>query len=295
MKNCQKIRTIKKTIIRAWLGAAISLSVFWAGTVPAYAGWEYDASGWWFQNSDGTYPVGSWKEIDNQWYYFDANGYMAVGWVQSGGNWYYCNPDGSLAVNCWINGTYYIGSNGAMYVDRTTPDGYRVGADGAYIQEVLSQTQVEAIYQQKLNQCKLNYGAEYLMEDFNQDGIKDLLLFQNRRMENVNDPIVKAELYTIINGNLTLCDTMNENLGGFGVSRKNGYVLLSFSTSYYSDYIYSITPSLTFMQEVNYTTHTRAGENGQIYENANHIYSGYIYATDIDRGKSISMISLSKN
>ncbi len=34
-------------------------------------------------------------------------------------------------------------------------------------------------------------------------------------MENVNDPIVKAELYTIINGNLTLCDTMNENLGGF--------------------------------------------------------------------------------
>ena len=71
--------------------------------------------------------MGSWKEIDNQWYYFDANGYMAVGWVQSGGNWYYCNPDGSLAVNCWINGTYYIGSNGAMYVDRTTPDGYRVG------------------------------------------------------------------------------------------------------------------------------------------------------------------------
>lgn len=130
MEISQKICAIKKIIVKVWVGAAVVLGFFLASTVPAYAGWEYDASGWWFQNSDGTYPAGSWKEIDNQWYYFDANGYMAVGWVQSGGNWYYCNPDGSLAVNCWINGTYYVGADGAMYVNRMTPDGVQVNGNG---------------------------------------------------------------------------------------------------------------------------------------------------------------------
>ncbi len=39
-------------------------------------------------------------------------------------------PDGSLAVNCWINGTYYVGADGAMYVNRMTPDGVQVNGNG---------------------------------------------------------------------------------------------------------------------------------------------------------------------
>lgn len=59
-------------------------------------GWVQDATGWWYRNADGSYPVNTWKEIGGKQYYFDDNGYMLH--------------------------------------DTTTPDGYLVGSDGAWIQ-----------------------------------------------------------------------------------------------------------------------------------------------------------------
>lgn len=79
-------------------------------------GWKQDATGWWYQNADGSYPANAWKQVNGKWYYFEANGYMAA--------------------NKWINGTYYVGGDGAMLVNTTTPDGYQVGADGAWIQTI---------------------------------------------------------------------------------------------------------------------------------------------------------------
>ncbi|MCI8951569.1 MAG: hypothetical protein HFG49_16355, partial [Lachnospiraceae bacterium] len=224
------------------------------------------------------------------------------GWVQKDGNTYYYE-NGHMILNTWktIGGkNYYFGSNGVMLINATTPDGKYVGGDGAYVQEALSQEQVKAIYQQKLNQCNTLFGssdyyeANYLIEDFNKDGILDLLLFETRRTGSKSSSYMKAELYTVANGALVLCDTLvNEDMYvGFGASRKNGDVLVNFSASRYSDYIYSITSSLNFMKEIYYTTHGDAGEYGEIYENANHIYKDCIHATDIDEGTWINMKSL---
>lgn len=58
--------------------------------------WVENTTGWWYDNGDGTYPVNTWKEINGKQYYFDGNGYMLH--------------------------------------DTTTPDGYQVGSDGAWIQ-----------------------------------------------------------------------------------------------------------------------------------------------------------------
>lgn len=70
----------------------------------AWAGeWKSDAKGWWWQNDDGSYPVSQWKEIHGKQYYFGADGYMLA--------------------------------------NTTTPDGYRVGVDGAWIFE--EQTEVQ--------------------------------------------------------------------------------------------------------------------------------------------------------
>jgi len=41
-----------------------------------------------------------------------------------------------MAAGKWIfykEKWYYVGSDGAMFADTITPDGYRVGADGAWI------------------------------------------------------------------------------------------------------------------------------------------------------------------
>lgn len=63
-----------------------------------YAGdWKSDDKGWWWQEDNGIYPVSTWKEINGKHYYFGTDGYMLS--------------------------------------NTTTPDGYKVGADGAWIQE----------------------------------------------------------------------------------------------------------------------------------------------------------------
>ncbi|WP_024292700.1 cell wall-binding protein [Lacrimispora indolis] len=77
-------------------------------------GWKQDGTGWWYANNDGTYPAEIWQSIDGQWYFFNARGYMATGWVEWNGKQYYCDLAG-----------------GQMLSNTTTPDGVRVGADGA--------------------------------------------------------------------------------------------------------------------------------------------------------------------
>lgn len=56
-------------------------------------------------------------------------------WKQEGNTWKYQNSDGKYATSTWqwINGkSYCFDSNGNMYANTTTPDGYTVNADGAW-------------------------------------------------------------------------------------------------------------------------------------------------------------------
>lgn len=77
-------------------------------------GWKQDEKGWWYHNSDGTYPMNCWESINGQWYYFGDQGYMATGWVTWNGNQYYCDM-----------------ADGHMLSRTVTPDGISVGEDGA--------------------------------------------------------------------------------------------------------------------------------------------------------------------
>ncbi len=72
----------------------LALSIF---SISSYAAeWKQEADGrWWYQYDDGTYPQNGWAKINGKDYYFDAEGYMLANTV--------------------------------------TPDGYTVGADGAWI------------------------------------------------------------------------------------------------------------------------------------------------------------------
>ncbi|MBQ7536050.1 MAG: hypothetical protein IJT43_10615 [Stomatobaculum sp.] len=47
------------------------------------------------------------------------------------GDWYCLDEDGYLLHDCWA-GNYYLGSDGSMLTNTVTPDGYVVGADGAW-------------------------------------------------------------------------------------------------------------------------------------------------------------------
>ena len=77
---------------------------------PIYAGnWKKDNKGWWYQENDGTYPKDDYKYVNEQWYYFDQEGYMVIGWYQIDGYWHYFQADGSeldMLTDTWIGDSY---------------------------------------------------------------------------------------------------------------------------------------------------------------------------------------------
>ena len=120
-----------------------------------YGRWVRSGSRWWFKDSDGSYPSNGWDKIDKVWYYFDSAGWMQTGWVKDSGNWYYLGSSGAMKTG-WLkdNGSwYYLDGSGAMKTgwftvsgkwyyayssgvlanNTTTPDGYRVNANGEWV------------------------------------------------------------------------------------------------------------------------------------------------------------------
>ena len=79
------------------------------GSIKAGPGkWMHNSIGWWWKNTDGTYPKSSWQTIKGVQYYFNSKGYMLTGWLQDGGNWYYFDNSGALATG-WrrVKGEWY--------------------------------------------------------------------------------------------------------------------------------------------------------------------------------------------
>ena len=127
---------------RSVIGSAMSPNFDSAGT------WIQDSTGWWYQNKDGSYPAACWQLLTyngtSEWYHFDEKGYMQTGWfTDTDGNRYYLHAvsDGTRGrmYTGWnlIDGVWYYfnptsdGTKGALFMNRQTPDGYRVDASGA--------------------------------------------------------------------------------------------------------------------------------------------------------------------
>lgn len=74
-----------------------------------------------YRNDDDTYFTNGWKQVWDSWYYFGEDGLSKQNtWAEIDGNW------------------YYFDNFSRMLHDTTTPDGYYVGSDGAWVQEETS-------------------------------------------------------------------------------------------------------------------------------------------------------------
>lgn len=102
-------------------------------------GWVQDSTGWYYIKDDGTLAASEWLTLDGYDYWFDSSEYMATGWRQfTNGAWYYFRPNnGTMARNRWIEdggAWYYLGDDGVLLTNTTTPDGYQVDENGIWIQ-----------------------------------------------------------------------------------------------------------------------------------------------------------------
>ena len=113
------------------------------------SGWYLDTDGHWYYLSQvhdgwfGRMETGwHYDSQDQKWYYLDTDkGYMVTGWKQVGDAWYYFSPQ-PVARTWGYNESQsrweFLGSTerpyGSMYTNEQTPDGYRVGGNGAMTQ-----------------------------------------------------------------------------------------------------------------------------------------------------------------
>ena len=119
-----------------------------------------------------------------------------TGWVQIEGKWYYLDDDHEPLTDQWIDGIYYVDSDGVMLRDTTTPDGHKVDKNG----EIISMTgQAYGAYYAELEKIEESFGESGIVSsdvalqdtdkyhdmtglslvrliDFNRDGLEEMLV-----------------------------------------------------------------------------------------------------------------------
>lgn len=129
----------------------VTLLMTLSTTSTVFAGQWYKEGSYWRYTRDYQYAVqDDWINDGGAWYYINPSGFMSTGWKDVKGTWYYFDDGGKMAANCWV-GNYYLGSSGAMLTNTTTPDGYKVGVDGAWIS---GNNATSATKQESLNEAK---------------------------------------------------------------------------------------------------------------------------------------------
>lgn len=78
----------------------------------------------------GTWRTGAEPNQNRWWYDFDNDSYAANGWQ-------WIDGDNNGVAEC-----YYFDSEGWMLANATTPDGYQVNADGAWVENGVVQTNI---------------------------------------------------------------------------------------------------------------------------------------------------------
>ncbi len=193
-------KLIKNLMIAAAISVAI-VGVCAPATASASGGsWQKNSVGWWYKNSDGSYPKNQWQRIDGKWYYFDGRGYITHSkWEQINGYWYYFNTSGHMTENTWKMigdkwyyfdtkghmlhdqwvGDYYVGKNGDMLKNTVTPDNYVVGSDGKWDKRFSRELAEIAKYQNLDNSRFSKFGAaHYISTDYKLDYTAALQLLE---------------------------------------------------------------------------------------------------------------------
>lgn len=117
------------------------------------AEWKVNENGWWYETGDGWYPHDCWQKINEKYFYFSSDGYMACEewvdgyWLNSSGNiedkylanwrcnsegWYYEDKSGWYPQNQWqkINGKWFFFNSDGYMANNEWIDGYHFDSDG---------------------------------------------------------------------------------------------------------------------------------------------------------------------
>lgn len=189
--------------------------------IVCHAEWKQNSIGWWYSNQN-SWAIG-WQMINNEWYYFDSNGYMQTGWIKTDGKWYYMYEDGSMAKDTKIDG-YNIGEDGAWIETNSKSEDNKIEdnkIDNTTEVEISGNGKISNISNIDFNNIEkvIFYDGRAFNQPLtlnNKENIdKFISMLNNIEVENVtNEPSTgwtyKASLYT--NNNQRLDITFNDPL-----------------------------------------------------------------------------------
>ena len=97
-------------------------------------GWKKVNGSWYYFKSNGTKTTG-WLKDGSSWYYLKPSGEMQTGWLKENGSWYYLDSSGAMKTGWYqVSGKWYYSYSSGKLAVNTTVDGYRVNANGEWIQ-----------------------------------------------------------------------------------------------------------------------------------------------------------------
>lgn len=109
----------------------------------AVTGWQLINGQWYFLDTTNCDMQTGWHldSVDGKWYYLSASGAMVTGWAEVNSKFYYLSPavaeptySYDAATGLWVYTKAGTRPFGSMYASETTPDGYQVDVNGAWIQ-----------------------------------------------------------------------------------------------------------------------------------------------------------------
>lgn len=149
---------MKRKFLALFLLAATIFTAPKISAADSYS-WKSNSTGWWLENSSGSYKTSTWSKVDGVWYYSKSSGYIAQSqWLQVGSKWYYFTGSGAMVSNVW-QGNYYLGSNGDMLTNTITNDGYRVDKSGKWDSSVSKMTSYKVTHVSDGDTITVNYNG----------------------------------------------------------------------------------------------------------------------------------------
>lgn len=186
---------IKKHLTKAIALALITTALIAFNPIWASAAWKEDSKGWWY--TEGNSYAKGWRSIDGNWYYFNINGYMGKNTIVDG---------------------YYLDENGAW--TKNMPKEVN-----AYINKLGNSSWI--------NQYTNGAASKNLLLDINKDGVKEMLLFYERKGSGLAG--MTASIVTYNNGNVKLKEIAHHG-GFYGYLKEENVIFAVSGNQGYSTY-----------------------------------------------------------